>query len=167
MDSMDKEILDHVQRNGRIHLSKLAEALGRPRTSVALRMEKLEREGVIMGYRALLDPVKLGFNVLALVLISVKRTAPSGGKSAQVLLAEKIIRDCDEESNLPWIEEAYIVTGHYDILLKVWAKDLKQLSHFLINYLPTHQDISQTETMLVLEAVADNRSRIIPVKKIE
>jgi Lrp/AsnC family transcriptional regulator for asnA, asnC and gidA len=128
-------------------------------------VERLERGGYITGYRALLNPAKLGFSILSLVLISVKRTAPSGGKSAQVLLAERIIKDCDEERNLPWVEEAYIITGHYDIILKIWARDLKQLSHFLINYLPTHQEIAQTETMLVLETVADNRTRTIPMDK--
>lgn len=166
LDEVDKGILDRLQRDGRLPLSKLAEELNRPRTTIALRLERLEREGVIIAYRALPNPTKLGFTLLAFVLVSVKRMAPTGGKSAQVILAEKIIKDCDKDPALPWVEEAHVITGHYDIVLKVWAKDLKQLSHFLINYLPTHPDISHTETMVALETVADNRSRVLPMNKL-
>jgi Lrp/AsnC family transcriptional regulator for asnA, asnC and gidA len=165
LDSLDKEILRELQKNGRLQLSKLAEILNRPRTTVAARLSRLESDGVITSYRAVIDPVKLGFSLLAFVLISVRRSAPSGAKSAQVVLVEKILKDSDEDPRLPWIEEAFIITGHHDILLKVWAKDLKQLSYFLINYLPTHPDIAQTETMLVLELVSDWRNRLLPIDK--
>ena len=166
LDSLDKEILKELQKNGRLQLSKLAEILNRPRTTVAARLSRLESDGVITSYRAVIDPVKLGFSLLAFVLISVRRSAPSGTKSAQVVLVENIIRDSDEDPRLPWIEEAFVITGHHDILLKVWAKDLKQLSYFLINYLPTHPDIAQTETMLVLELVSDWRNRLLPIDKV-
>ncbi|MFB6470752.1 MAG: Lrp/AsnC family transcriptional regulator [Vulcanisaeta sp. AZ3] len=166
IDELDKEIMREMQRDGRLQVSKLAEVLNRPRTTIATRLARLESDGIITSYRAVIDPLKVGFNMLAFVLISVRRSAPSGGKSAQVLLTERIIKDCDEDPKLPWIEEAYVVTGRYDILLKVWAKDLKQLSYFLINYLPTHPDIAQTETMLILELVSDWRDRLLPIDKV-
>jgi Lrp/AsnC family transcriptional regulator for asnA, asnC and gidA len=165
-DKLDKEIIKEIQKDGRLQLSRLAEILNRPRTTVATRLGRLEGDGVITSYRAVIDPLKVGFSLLAFVLISVRRSAPSGAKSAQVVLVEKILKDSDEDPRLPWIEEAFIITGHYDILLKVWAKDLRQLSYFLINYLPTHPDIAQTETMLVLELVSDWRNRLIPIDKV-
>ncbi|WP_054849102.1 Lrp/AsnC family transcriptional regulator [Vulcanisaeta sp. JCM 14467] len=166
MDKLDKEILREIQKDGRLQLSKLAEILNRPRTTVATRLARLEGDKVITSYRAVIDPLKVGFSLLAFVLISVRRSAPSGGKSAQVILVEKILKDSDTDPRLPWIEEAYVITGHYDLLLKVWAKDLRQLSYFLINYLPTHPDIAQTETMLVLELVSDWRDRLLPIDKV-
>ncbi|WP_069807121.1 Lrp/AsnC family transcriptional regulator [Vulcanisaeta thermophila] len=166
LDGLDRDILREVQRDGRLQVSKLADLLRRPRTTVASRLERLEGDGVIRSYRAVLDPVRLGFSLLAFVLISVRRSAPSGGKSAQVLLAERIIGDCDADPKLPWVEEAFVITGRYDILLKVWARDLRQLSYFLINYLPSHPDIAQTETMIVLELVSDWRDRLLPIDKV-
>ncbi|WP_243665420.1 MULTISPECIES: winged helix-turn-helix transcriptional regulator [Vulcanisaeta] len=105
MDKLDKEILKEIQKDGRLQLSKLAEILNRPRTTVATRLARLEGDKVIASYRAVIDPLKVGFSLLAFVLISVRRSAPSGGKSAQVLLVEKILRDSDEDPRLPWIEE--------------------------------------------------------------
>ncbi len=166
VDDVDKEILKILQRNCRIKLSKLSEMIDKPRTTVAMRIKRLEDEGLICSYKAMINPAKLGFTVLAYVLISVKRIAPSQGKSSQVILAEKIIKDTDEDSSLPWVEEAEIITGPYDIVLKVWARDIQQLSHFLINYLPSHPEIQKTETMLVLEKITDLRDRELPLLKV-
>lgn len=97
IDKLDKEILREIQKDGRLQLSKLAEILNRPRTTVATRLARLESDKVITSYRAVIDPLKVGFSLLAFVLISVRRNAPSGGKSAQVLLIEKILKDSDND----------------------------------------------------------------------
>ena len=167
IDELDKKLLDLLQRNAKIKMTELAEKLGKPRTTVMSRVERLEREGIIRFYKAIIDPEKFGFTILAFVLISVKRIGPSGGKSSQIILVEKILKDSDEDPSLPWVEEAHIITGAYDIILKVWARDLKQLSHFLISYLPQYSDIQKTETMIVLEVVDDLRgNRILSYYKL-
>ncbi len=166
VDELDKQILEELQRNSKVKITELAEKLGRPRSTVNLRLERLEREGVIAGYRAIVNPRSFGFNVVAYVLISVKRIGPVEDKSSQIVLIERILRESDERSDLPWIEEAHVITGAYDIILKVWAKDLKQLSRFLINYLASQPEIVKTETMIVLEDVCSSRDRVFPTSKV-
>ncbi len=166
LDELDLQILKLLQENGRISISRVSEILNKPRTTIASRISRLESYGIISSYKAVVDLRRLGFGILALVLISVHRVGPIGTKPSQVALVERIIRDTDNDADLPWVEEAFIVTGRYDILLKVWARDLRQLSKFLISYLPTHSEIAQTETMIVLEPVADWRDRYLPIIKI-
>jgi len=166
LDELDKKIIELLQRDARVKLTKLAEIMKKTRTTIMSRIEKLEQEKLILGYRAVLDMRKLGYNVLAFVLISAKRIAPISGRSSQEILVERIIRDTDERVDLPWIEEAHIITGSYDFILKVWARDMKQLSDFLIKYLPTHPEVAKTETLIVLEQICDSRDRYLPATKI-
>ncbi len=155
LDEIDRQILEILQKDGRVPVTKLSEILNKPRTTIASRIERLEKLGYIRGYRAEVDPRKLGYRVVAYVLISVARTGPVGGKSSQVLLAEKILKDSEERNDLPWVEEASVITGPYDILLKVWARSIEELSKFLIEYLPSLSGVVKTETLLVLECVGE------------
>jgi Lrp/AsnC family transcriptional regulator for asnA, asnC and gidA len=163
MDELDARILDYLQRNGRITVSRLAEVLNKPRTTIMSRLARLESSKAILGYKAIIDPVQIGYNIQAYVLLTVRRV-PGATKPSQVALAERIIYDSDNERDLPWVEEAQVVTGQYDIVLKVWARDLRQLSNFLIKYLPTHSDVVKSETMIVLENVATWRDRNMPIR---
>lgn len=163
LDEVDARLLEALQKNGRISVSRLADMVNRPRTTIMSRLAKLESSKIIMGYKAIVDPQQLGYNIQAYVLLTVRRV-PGATKPSQVALAESIVRDSDNESDLPWVEEAQVVTGQYDIILKIWAKDLRQLSNFLIRYLPTHPDIVKSETMIVLENVATWRVRNLPIR---
>lgn len=164
MDELDSRILEELQRDGRLSVSRLADVLNKPRTTIVNRLTRLEEEGVITGYRAIIDPAKLGYNLQAYVLITARRI-PGAAKPNQVALAERIIYDSDRGEDMPWVEEAQVVTGQYDIILKVWARDLRQLSNFLIRYLPTQSDVVKSETMIVLENVATWRNRLMPIRR--
>ncbi|MEL9990047.1 MAG: Lrp/AsnC family transcriptional regulator [Thermoproteus sp.] len=163
MDEIDKKLLELLQIDGKKTLQELAEAVNRPKTTIASRIKRLEEKGYIMGYKALVNPFLLGYQVLAFVMASVRRGEVKGEKPLQEQLAEKILADCSGKSDLPFVEEAYIITGPYDLLLKVWARDIKQLSSFLVSYLASIPDIQRTETLMVLEIVDDWRRRHMPV----
>jgi Lrp/AsnC family leucine-responsive transcriptional regulator len=116
-----------------------------------------------MGYKAVVNPFALGYRLLAFVLVSVRRGAASKeAKPLQQEVAEKVLAECNGERGMPFVEEAYIITGPYDLLFKVWARDIKQLSTFLVSYLASYQDIQRTETLIVLEIIDDWRRRIMP-----
>ena len=166
LDDLDKKLLEFLQKDARVKIARLASVLNNPRTTIMSRIEKLEKEQLILGYRAVVDIRKLGYNVLAFVMISARRIAPISGRSSQEVLIERILKDTDERPELPWVEEAHIVTGAYDIILKVWARDMRQLSDFLIKYLPSHPEVVKTETLLVLEYVCSARERYLPASKI-
>lgn len=157
LDELDKALIRSLLINARAPLSEVAKSIRAARTTLSERLERLEREGVIKGYRVDLDLRKLGFKYVAFVLVKVKRTGLRGEKSNQELLAEKIVKDCFTRDELPWVEEAHIITGEYDLLLKVWAREWDELTTFLIKYMPEHGDVMQTHTMLVLKTVQDDK----------
>ncbi len=163
MDEVDRKILELLQIDGKKTLQELAEAVNRPKTTIASRIKRLEDKGYIMGYKAVVNPFLLGYQVLAFVMASVRRGETRGEKPLQEQLAERILADCSGKGDLPFVEEAYIITGPYDLLLKVWARDIKQLSTFLVSYLASMPDIQRTETLMVLEIVDDWRRRHMPV----
>ena len=163
MDEMERKLVMLLQADGKKTLQELSMELGRPKTTIAARIKKLENEGVIMGYKAVVNPFALGYRLLAFVLVSVRRgAAAKESKPLQQEVAEKVLADCNGERGMPFVEEAYIITGPYDLLFKVWARDIKQLSTFLVTYLASNQDIQRTETLIVLEIVDDWRKRIMP-----
>ena len=162
MDDLDMAILRRLQDDARAPLADIASEMGKPRTTIAARLSKLEKDGVVLGYKAVLNPFALGYNILAYVLLSVKRGPSEAEKSVQVRVTEKILEDANGR-DLPWVEEAHIVTGAYDVLLKVWARDIRQLSRFLVVYLTSLPEIQRTETMIVLEIVSDWRQRRLPL----
>jgi Lrp/AsnC family transcriptional regulator for asnA, asnC and gidA len=163
MDEMERKLVMLLQADGKKTLQELSMELGRPKTTIAARIKKLENEGVIMGYKAVVNPFALGYRLLAFVLVSVRRgAAAKESKPLQQEVAEKVLADCNGERGMPFVEEAYIITGPYDLLFKVWARDIKQLSTFLVSYLASYQDIQRTETLIVLEIIDDWRRRIMP-----
>ncbi|AFA38304.1 Transcriptional regulator [Pyrobaculum oguniense TE7] len=163
MDEIDRKLIMALQEDGKKTLQELSELVGRPKTTIATRIKKLETDGVIIGYKAVVNPFALGYRLLSFVLVSVRRgTAPRESKPLQVEVAEKVLTECKGEGGLPYVEEAYVVTGPYDLLFKVWSRDVKQLSNFLVAYLASDPNIQRTETMIVLEIVDDWRRRVMP-----
>jgi Lrp/AsnC family transcriptional regulator for asnA, asnC and gidA len=163
MDEVDRRLVVLLQADGRKTLQELSEELGRPKTTIAARIKRLEHEGVVMGYKAVPNPFALGYRLLAFVLVSVRRGAAAKEvKPLQQEVAEKVLADCNGERGMPFVEEAYIITGPYDLLFKVWARDVKQLSTFLVAYLASNPDIQRTETLMVLEIIDDWRKRVMP-----
>ena len=157
LDDLDRELLNSLLLNARAPLSEIARKLGVARTTLSERLEKLEKMGIVKGFRAELDLRRLGYKFTAFVLVKVRRAGLRGDKSNQELLAEKIIGDCRTRRDLPWVEEAHIITGEYDLLLKVRVKDIDELTAFLIRYMPEHSDVVQTHTILVLKTIEESK----------
>lgn len=158
LDELDLRILSELSRDGRVPLSRLAQRLRVPRTTVNFRLLRLREEGIVGGFRAEIPPEKLGYRLVAFVLVKVRRTRPIDGMSNQEVLARSLVRQTAEDPSLPWVEEAHIITGEYDLLLKVRARELDQLTRFLIAHMATHDDVVQTHTLLALETVHEDHT---------
>ena len=143
-------LLKELSKNGRASLSDIARKLGVPRTTLAKRFERLVEKGVIRGFRVVVNPKALGYNYLAFILVKARRGENSGSVSSQERLVKRVVTDCRRMEGLPWIEEAHIVTGTYDIVFKVWAREWDELTRFLIAQLPRYRELAETYTMLVL-----------------
>ncbi|EEE37705.1 transcriptional regulator, AsnC family [Rhodobacteraceae bacterium KLH11] len=124
MDSIDIKIIRALQKDGRMTVIDLAEHVGLSATPCARRLERLQRDRIITGYAAQVDPEQLGFGVT--IFVSVELEKQDRGAIASF---EKAIRRCDE------VMECYLMTGSRDILLRVVAQDLKAFDAFLENRL--------------------------------
>ncbi|AAV93707.1 Lrp/AsnC family transcriptional regulator [Ruegeria pomeroyi] len=124
MDQIDHRIVRALQRDGRMTISDLADKVGLSPTPCARRLERLQRDGVITGYSARVDPAKLGLGVSVFVSVELERQ-----ERAAVDAFERAIRTCDE------VMECYLMTGSRDILLRVLVADLAAFDAFLENRL--------------------------------
>ncbi len=124
MDDTDSKIVRALQNDGRMTVIDLAEHVGLSPTPCARRLDRLQRDGIITGYAAQVDPERLGFGVTIFVSVELEKQDRNAIDSF-----EKAIRRCDE------VMECYLMTGSRDILLRVVAKDLNAFDAFLENRL--------------------------------
>lgn len=154
LDYLDTQIIDLLRKNARLKTSEIAKKLGRPRTTVVQRIKKLEKAGIIRSYTISVKPNALGYNYYAYIAIKVRKGLT--GKLDQHELAKKLVSESRNRDELPMIEEAVIVTGAYDILLRVWIRSWEELSRYLLKYLPSIEEIESTETFMVLRRVPED-----------
>ena len=145
MDEKDIELLRLLQEDCKRSMKELSKRLGLPISTVYTRIKRLEKEGVIKGYTALIDEKKLGYGVRAFILISYAPT-----KVSQIEVAKKL-------AEFPQVLGVYIITGEWDIILEVIEKDVESLGEFVVNKLRSIKGVDKTLTMAVLKRVKDER----------
>lgn len=140
MDGIDDEILGILRTNGRISFSALGSLVGLSTNATAARVRKLERSGVILGYRAVLAGEIQGGAAGLEAFIDVRLRA-DGDSDAFLAAVEQ----------LPQVRDAVHVTGPYDYLLHVIVDDTGRLDA-LLRHLKTEAGAAQTQTRLALRA---------------
>jgi len=135
INEVDMKILRMLRKNARIPLSKIAKKLGVSVTAVKKRISKLEKANVITGYHAALNPKKLGYNVIAITGIQVE---PKERRKALKRLME-----------YEGVIEIYEVTGTYDFIVKIVAKNIEHLRTLLA--MSGISGILKTETFIILK----------------
>ncbi|MBI4850591.1 MAG: Lrp/AsnC family transcriptional regulator [Acidobacteria bacterium] len=141
LDEMDLEILRLLQQNGRMTNAALAEAVGLTPTPMLQRIKKLENRGVIRGYRAVIDPLAMGHNLLAYVAVQM---------TEHKLHTHKGFVDAVLE--LPEVLECHHISGEEDFLLKVLTKDMLRYENFLLHKLTGIPGIARVKTTFVLSS---------------
>jgi Lrp/AsnC family leucine-responsive transcriptional regulator len=142
IDRIDRKILQVLQRDGRLSNLKLAEAVALSPTAVLARVQRLTREGYILGYEARLDPVRLGAGMLVFVEVLLDRT------TANVFDAFKAAVQVHEE-----IMECHMVAGGFDYLLKTRTRDMQAYREFAGSVLWQLPGVRETRTYAVMEEV--------------
>ncbi len=145
IDRIDLKILDVLQQDGRISNLKLAEAVALSPTAVLARVQRLTREGYILGYCARLNPQKLGAAMLVFVEVLLDRTTPN------VFEAFKAAVQVHAE-----ILECHMVAGGFDYLLKTRMADMGAYRHFAGTVLWQLPGVRETRTYAVMEEVKDS-----------
>lgn len=145
LDATDLRIMRLLQENARLTIKELGAEVNLSTTPVYERLKRLDREGYIKKYVAILDIEKLdqGFTVFCSVKlrqISLKR-------------AEEFVATV---RNIPQVTECYNISGRYDYLMKIHAKNMKAYQEFILNVLGEIDMIASIESMFVMDEVKHN-----------
>ncbi|OIN12934.1 proline dehydrogenase transcriptional activator [Oceanisphaera psychrotolerans] len=144
LDRADLQIIKELQEDARMTLTELASRVGLSKTPCQLRMRRLEEQGYITGYTALVDHGKLGLNHIAFVQVTLNDT------SSKALTAfNKAVRKIGE------VEQCHMIAGGYDYLLKIRTRDMVSYRTVLGEKLSTLPHVVQTSTFVVMESVKD------------
>jgi len=142
LDRADLRILKILQEDGRLSNLKLAEAVALSPTAVLARVQRLTREGFILGYEARLNPLKLGAGMLVFVEVLLDRTTPNVFE--QFKAAVQVY---------PEIMECHMVAGGFDYLLKTRSADMAAYRRFAGDVLWQLPGVRETRTYAVMEEV--------------
>lgn len=144
-DRFDQAILTILAAEGRISITDLARRIGLSKSPTQARLRRLEEEGVIRGYRAILDPIRLGLDQVAFVevrLADTREHALSAFNDAVAGIAE--------------IEQAHLIAGRFDYLLKVRVADMRAYRRVLAEKVSTLPHVSATSTYVAMQAVKED-----------
>ncbi len=145
LDRYDKQILEALQRNGRISNQELADSISLSPSPCLRRVSKLEEAGIIDGYVALVNARKLGLTLLAFISISMDKHTPDRFDQF-----EKTVAD------YPEVLECHLITGQSaDYLLKVIVKDMDAYQQFLLQKLTRIEGVSGVHSSFVLKSPVD------------
>ena len=142
LDATDRRILAHLQEHGRVSNLELAEAVHLSAAQCHRRHRRLEERGYIRRYEARLDAARLGLGVMAYVHVTMER-----GHIREVEKFRELIRGMGQ------VMECYAVTGDFDYVLKVVARDLKTLSDFLLKSLAQLPGVNGVRSSVCLDEV--------------
>jgi len=158
LDSKDIEILKILQKNCRITAKKIAEKIDSPISTVYAKIKKMEESKIILGYRAVLNAGKLGMGTTAFVLASVAYRVPGIEEPlSQVEIANKI-------ALFPEVQEVHIISGDWDLLIKVKASDVHEIGEFVVNKLRKVKGIEKTLTCMVFKTAKETTEIPIFIK---
>ena len=145
LDRIDLKILDALQLDGRISNLKLAETVALSPTAVLARVQRMTKEGYILGYEARLNPLKLGAGLMVFVEVLLDRTTPN------VFDAFKAAAQVRSE-----IMECHMVAGGFDYLLKTRMLDMNAYREFAGTVLWQLPGVRETRTYAVMEEVKNS-----------
>ena len=153
LDNIDLKILSVLQADARVSITELAEHVGLSVTPCGERVKNIEKEGVITGYHARLDPHALGLGLL--VFVELKLSTKSGaifGKFKQEIL------------KLPSVLECHLVSGDFDYLIKARIAQMADYRHLLGDILLSLPGAQESRSYIVMEEVKEGFA--LPLKEI-
>jgi DNA-binding Lrp family transcriptional regulator len=143
LDDVDRGIVEALRTEGRLSMRALAERLHISRAGVYSRVERLERDGVITGYSATVDPRRYGRSLSAYVNLKV-------AQQSWKALRKRVLAIED-------VEHAALVSGEYDIVLLVRTRDVETLRDLVLTRLQDMPEVLGTQTVLIFEELAPSR----------
>lgn len=149
MDQTDRDILKYLQEDAKLTTKELAGRLNLSPTPVYERVRRLENDGIIKKYVALVDREKIGKDLMVLCNIRLKEHE----KTAGATFVKKII-EFDE------VVECLNISGDYDFQIKVVVDDMRSYQNFIMNKLAEMDNIGSTQSIFVMGEIKNNTAYI-------
>ncbi|OED49788.1 Lrp/AsnC family transcriptional regulator [Leisingera sp. S232] len=145
LDRFDRAILNVLSEDGRISIADLARRIGLSKTPTQTRLKRLEAEGIITGYRALVDPIRLGLDHVAFVEVKLDDTREAALSKFNAAVAR-----------LPEIEQVHMMASHFDYLLKVRTRSMTDYRAVLGEKISSLPHVASTSTYVAMQAVKED-----------
>lgn len=144
LDRFDRAILLVLAQEGRISVTELAKRIGLSKSPAQARLRRLEQDGYILGYRAMLDPIQLGLDNIAFVEVRLSDT-----REKALAAFNKAVAGIAE------IEEAHMIAGNFDYLLKVRTPDMSAYRIVLAEKISSLPFVANTSTYVAMQSVKE------------
>jgi len=153
LDEKDIAILALIQENSNLTTNQIAKKINAPITTVFAKTKRMKEMGIIKQYRAILSPEKLNLATAAFILAAVSYRARNEDDTpiSQRRVAEEIAR-------FPEVQEVHIITGDWDLLVKLRAENVEAVGKFVVDKLRLIKGLDKTLTCMVFETVKESTS---------
>ena len=142
LDQIDLKLLELLQESGKLTTKEIARQVNLSPTPVYERIRRLEREGIIKKYVALVEAEKVGKGLIVFCDITIKEhTKEIGHQFVQDIMASKYVCEC------------YNISGNYDFRLKVMVRDMKHYQDFVLNDLGSIKNIGSAHSTFVMGVI--------------
>jgi len=143
LDEVDLKILKLLQEDAKYPLEKIAEEVRAPKSTVAYRIKRLEKSGVIRGYHAYIDPASLNLDYLVVTLVKAKY-----GKDYHEILGQKI-------AQLPGVWGVYFVLGENDFIVLARFRNRDEMMSKYLEKLMSMPEIERTNTQIIAKIIRE------------
>jgi len=150
LSEVDRKILMLLQENGRLSNVELSRQINLSPPATHGRVKRLEDQGIIKGYAAILDHAKIGYDMLCFINVRTESQQSERGCDFRTIVMD-----------MPEVLECHQITGEYDYLLKVAVKDQRALEQFVVDRLTPTIGVGRLYTSLVLSEVKDTATYML------
>ncbi len=157
LDEKDLAILALLQKNCKMTARKIAQKIDSPITTVFAKIKRMEQKKIIKEYKAILDSKKLNFGTTAFILASFSY------RNGETPLSQRVL--AEQIAKFPEVQEVHIISGDWDILLKVKEKDVDAIGNFVVDKLRTVKGIEKTLTCMVFGTQKETTEITLPLNK--
>jgi DNA-binding Lrp family transcriptional regulator len=161
LDEKDLAILTLIQEDSKLTANQIAKKINAPITTVFAKTKRMEEMGIIKQYRAILAPEKLNLSTAAFILAQVSYNTVKDNQDVPITQ-----RDVAEEiARFPEVQEVHIITGDWDLLVKLRAENVDAVGKFVVDKLRRIKGLEKTLTCMVFETVKESTSLPQMIKK--
>ena len=144
MDAFDRKILSILRQDGRITFTELAQQVGLSKTPCQQRVKRLQQSGVIIGFRAIIDPAKVGLDHVAFAEVKLSDTREAALKQFNAAVRA-----------IPEVEECHMIASSFDYLLKVRTVDIRRYRIVLGEKISSLPHVASTSTFVAMETISE------------